>query len=83
MEAILADRSVGISELKANPTAVVDQARGQPVALLNRNKPIAYIVPAARWEKLLNMLDDIQLAQIVKERENEPRVKVASVPVKG
>jgi hypothetical protein len=32
--------------------------------------------PGRTREKLLDMLDDIQLAQIVKEREGEPRVKV-------
>lgn len=76
MKSILADQSVSISELKANPSAVIEQAEGQPVALLNHNKPVAYIVPAARWEKLLDLLDDIQLARIIKERENEPSVKV-------
>jgi len=76
MESVLADQCVSISEFKTNPSAVIEEAGGLPVALLNHNKPVAYIVPAARWEKLLDMLDDVRLAQIVKERENEPSVEV-------
>jgi len=76
MEPILADQSVSISELKANPTAVVHEAGGAPVALLNHNKPIAYIVPAERWEQILDDLDELHLIKLIRERENEPRVKV-------
>lgn len=76
MEPVLADQSVSISELKANPTAVVKEAGGAPVALLNHNKPIAYIVPAGRWERLLDMIDDVRLVEIIKAREKESRIKV-------
>lgn len=37
METILAGKSVGLSELKANPGAVMRKAEGWPVAILNRN----------------------------------------------
>jgi antitoxin StbD len=76
MEAILADQSVGISELKLNPNAVIEAAHGQAVAILNRNKPVAYLIPADAWEAILDRLDDIKLVQIVKEREGQAAVKV-------
>ncbi len=76
MESILADQSVGISELKRNPNAVIEGAHGQAVAVLNRNKPVAYLIPADAWETILDRLDDIKLVQIVKEREGQPAVKV-------
>jgi len=76
MEAILADQSVGISELKLNPNAVIEAAHGQAVAILNRNKPVAYLIPADAWEAILDRLDDIKLVQIVKEREGQATVKV-------
>jgi mRNA-degrading endonuclease RelE of RelBE toxin-antitoxin system len=44
MEAIHAIQSVGISELKFNPTAVIENADGGAVAILNRNKPVAYLL---------------------------------------
>jgi antitoxin StbD len=68
---ILADAGVSISDLKKNPTAVIEAAGGFPVAVLNRNIPAAYLVPAKAWEALMDRLEDIELAQIVRERENE------------
>jgi antitoxin StbD len=76
MEVILARQSVGISELKANPNAVIEAAEGQPVALLNRNKPVAYIISPEQYEQILDELDELRLIEVIKARENERRVKV-------
>ncbi len=43
---IHADYAVSITELKKNPQALIDNAHGEAIALLNRNKPTAYISPA-------------------------------------
>lgn len=77
METILARASIGISELKVNPTAAIEKADG-PVAVLNRNKPIAYLVPAAIWEAIHEYLEDIDLVKIVREREGLP-MKIVDV----
>ena len=77
MELLYTNASVSISELKKNPTAVIDEADGFPVAVLNRNKPAAYLVPAAAFEALMEKLDDFELARQVKEREGEPTIKVS------
>jgi len=77
MELLYTNASVSISELKKNPSTVIDEANGFPVAVLNRNKPAAYLVPAAAFEALMEKLEDLELARLVKERENEPTVKVA------
>ncbi len=71
MEQILANYSASISELKKNPTALLTKADGEAVAILNHNKPTAYLVPAAIYEHLLELLDDYELSQIVKERMSE------------
>jgi len=73
---VLADVTAGISELKKNPMAVVQQGDGAPVAILNRNQPVFYAVPAAAYELLMDKLEDIELAAIVKERENQPEIEV-------
>lgn len=39
MEFILANRSASISELKKNPTFLIQQSNGEPIAILNHNKP--------------------------------------------
>lgn len=76
MEAILAHTSVGTSELKANPTAVFDAAEGMPVAVLNRNKPVAYIIPAKVWEAICDRLDDIELRQLAEIRLTDGKKSV-------
>lgn len=76
VEPILADAGVSISELKKNPSAVIAAAGGFPVAVLNRNTPAAYLVPAKAWEELLDRLEDYELAEIVRQRANETAVPV-------
>lgn len=71
MEQILAKFSASISELKKNPTALLTQAEGEPVAILNHNKPTAYLVPADIYATMLELLEDYELGQIVNERQAE------------
>jgi antitoxin StbD len=68
MKTILADCSASISELKKNPTALINEADGAAIAILNHNKPAAYLVPAETFEWLMDKLDDQMLAEIVRER---------------
>ncbi|MDQ3075125.1 MAG: type II toxin-antitoxin system prevent-host-death family antitoxin [Pseudomonadota bacterium] len=77
MEPILADAGISISELKKNPSAVIAASDGFAVAILNRNRPAAYLVPALLWEEILDRLDDIELAEIVRQRAGQKRIKVS------
>ena len=76
MESILAPSSVGISELKANPSAVLDASDDRPVAILNRNKPVGYLMSAKAWEAICNQLEDMDLRQIAEERMNDGQQSV-------
>lgn len=78
MKAVLANCSASISELKRNPSALIEQAEGEPVAILNHNKPTAYLIPAETYEALLESIEDYQLGIIVRERQNE---KISAVEV--
>ena len=77
MERLFARASVSISELKKNPSRIIHQSEGAPVAILNHNKPSAYIIPADAFEALMERLEDYELSRIVQEREHEPSVKVS------
>jgi antitoxin StbD len=68
MEPILASTSVGISELKANPSAVLDSSADMPVAILNRNKPVGYLMSAKAWEAICDQLEDVELRRIAEAR---------------
>ena len=73
---ILADISAGISELKKNPMGVIQQAGGEPVAILNRNQPVFYAVPAEAYEQILDRLEDLELAEIVEARKDQEEVEI-------
>jgi len=73
---ILADATTSISELKKNPMSVVEGADGFPVAVLNRNQPAFYCVPAAAYEALMDKLEDIELATVVAERQGDQETEV-------
>ena len=68
MKQFLADCSVSISELNKNTTASLNETDGSVIAILNHNKPTAYLVPAETYELLMGTLDDYELAQIVAAR---------------
>lgn len=74
---ILTEIAASISELKANPMKVVASGHGMPIAVLNRNEPAFYCVPAAAYEAMMELLDDIELLKIVKARMDEPSVRVS------
>ncbi len=65
---ILSDISASVSELKKNPMATVSAGDGYPVAILNRNQPAFYCVPAELYEQMLDALDDQELVKLVSER---------------
>ncbi|MEQ1688025.1 MAG: type II toxin-antitoxin system prevent-host-death family antitoxin [Sphingopyxis sp.] len=73
---LLADTGVSISDLKKNPSAIIAAADGCPVAILNRNTPAAYLIPAKAWEAIMDQLEDIELAEIVRSRANEIGIPV-------
>lgn len=71
MESIFAKFSASISELKKNPSALIQKADGSVITILNRNKPAAYLVPAATYEELLEKIEDHELGKIVLDRQSE------------
>lgn len=71
MRQVLADCSASISELKKNPTALLNAADGAAIAILNHNTPAAYLVPAETYEWLMDMLDDYELGKVVDSRRGD------------
>jgi antitoxin StbD len=63
---ILARTSAGISELKKNPVAVVNEGGGGPVAILNRNEPVFYVIPAKTFEHFFEILEFRDLRNVQK-----------------
>lgn len=74
---MLTDVAASISELKANPMKVVASGQGLPVVVLNRNEPAFYCVPAAAYEAMMELIDDMELLKLVKARQSEEAIKVS------
>ena len=68
MQPIYATSAIGISQLKSNPNAILAQAGNSPVAVLNRNKPVAYFLSANAWEHIQGQLEDLELRELAMAR---------------
>jgi antitoxin StbD len=75
---ILAETTASVSELKRNPMATVAAGEGFPVAILNRNEPAFYCIPAKAYEELMNRLEDMELNALADSRMKDGK---APVPV--
>jgi antitoxin StbD len=73
---ILSDIAASVTELKRDPMGTVAAGEGSPVAILNRNEPAFYCVPAKTFEAMMERLEDIELNAIADARKGEARVKV-------
>lgn len=74
---VLAETTASVSELKRNPMGTVAAGEGFPVAILNRNEPAFYCVPAKAFEALMDRLEDVELNAIADARAGEPVIKIA------
>lgn len=73
---VLAETTASVSELKRNPMGTVAAGEGAAVAILNRNEPAFYCVPAKTWEAILDRLEDLELNALADARADEPIVRV-------
>lgn len=69
--------TASVSELKKNPMGTVAAGEGFPVAILNRNEPAFYCVPARAYEAMLERLEDLELNAIADARQGQEIHKVS------
>jgi antitoxin StbD len=72
---IYAPATVSMTDLRR--ASINDIVSDSPVAVLNHNKPAAYLLSADYYEFLLDQLENVELAKIVKERRGGRTVKVS------
>ena len=74
---IHAQTTISVTELRrSNPSKIIEDAVGLPVAVLNHNKPEAYLLSAKVYEKLLDQIDDAILLKIIEKRRGGKTVRV-------
>ena len=76
IQSIFAKSTISISDLRKNISSIIQDAGDCPLAVLNHNKPAAYILSAKAYEALMERLDDARLVDTAKKRLNGKRVKV-------
>ncbi|WP_076419899.1 type II toxin-antitoxin system Phd/YefM family antitoxin [Colwellia sp. UCD-KL20] len=74
---ILTEAAASISELKANPMKVAMSADGEAIAVLNRNEPAFYCIPADTYEFMMDHMEDLELLSIAESRKSEESIKVS------
>ncbi len=74
---LLAETTASVSELKRNPMGTVAAGEGFPVAILNRNEPAFYCIPAKTYEVLMNRLEDLELNAIADARQGQAEIEVS------
>jgi len=79
MERVLASRSVSITELKRSPSAVLEQAGSEPVAVLNHNRPAAYLLPPHVYAAILQRLNADVRAAIQEGIDSGPAIAAEDV----
>jgi antitoxin StbD len=65
---VLTETAVSILEHKKNPMATVAAGEGMAVAVLNRNEPTFYCVPARASEELTDLVEELELGPIADAR---------------
>ena len=77
MDTVLSNLTVSVTHLKRHYADILKQAEDEPVAVLNHNRPEAYLLPAAHYERLMAHLEDLEDAKLIRERANGPFVDVS------
>jgi antitoxin StbD len=72
---ILTEAAASISELKANPMKVALSAHDEAIAILNRNEPAFYCVPAQTYESMMDHIEDLELLTIFEQHKNQASIK--------
>ncbi len=76
MDTVLSHFAVSVTELKRNYAGILKEADDAPIAVLNHNRPEAYLLPASHYERLMNHIEDLEDAKLLREREHGPFIEV-------
>ena len=71
MQTLFATQVASISELKKNPTKLINDSHGKPIAILNHNTAAAYLIPVETFERLMDLIDENELDNKVKQKISE------------
>jgi antitoxin StbD len=76
MDTVLANITVSVTELKRNFSNILREVENSPVAVLNHNRPEAYLLSAEYYEYLIAHLEDLEDGKLVRDRASGPFIEV-------
>ncbi|ETD66539.1 prevent-host-death protein [Pelistega indica] len=76
MNSIYAEQSISVTELKRNYASILATVDA-PIAVLNHNKPEAYLIPADYFERMMIQLEDMELNMIAERRKDDKLIQVS------
>lgn len=65
-----------ISDLKRDPIGVVNSGKGAPVLVFNHSRPAFYCLTLDSYENLIERIEDIEDAALVRTRLKDKQVRV-------
>jgi antitoxin StbD len=68
--------SVSVEEFNNDPNEVLRSLNDQAVAIISHNKPLFYIVPAIRYQAMLEEIDGLRLVRVVSERLKQKELAI-------
>jgi len=68
---VMADMSTSITDFKANPNAIIEQAGGEAIAVLKSNEPCFYAVPPELYESMFEAMENMALLAQANARMND------------
>ncbi|MGO2374555.1 MAG: type II toxin-antitoxin system Phd/YefM family antitoxin [Pseudoalteromonas prydzensis] len=71
MKSSHANFSATIADLKQDPAGLIKNANDLAIAILNDNQLVAYLVSASAYERLVDEIDEYELAKIVARRREK------------
>jgi antitoxin StbD len=77
MQEVLADLVVSLSELREDATGLMDRAGGKPIAVLDDDEVVAYLLSPAWYEAVVNLIEGAELARIARSRADEESIPVS------
>jgi antitoxin StbD len=61
MQQIYANYTASITELKKSLTKLLEMAGNEPIAILNHNKPSAYLISKELFENMIKIIEEYNL----------------------
>lgn len=76
VDKILTDRSVTVTELKRDPSHVGRLAEEGPIVVMCKSKPAFYCVSPEDYNRMIEQLEDADLAALAEQRKDQKRIRV-------